>query len=296
VRREEQIAGRETSVSLDLTVPCPRPFRGVEVVVYAERALRDLLDLSHTPSLKIWHREGEQDIPLGLDEDLGEGLPLLGVGLAGVEETIRLMYYRIDNAADWIPPEERGFRAGVAANEDEMVWGGAVRLALGAGLALGLARLQNSVVIDHKLSLSHSERQSPESFFQTLCVKGPFDDFKTAAEALFDRTPLHALNGQRLRILELEREVDGMLIELLGPIRIRQAVDWYVFGKFFKFVDEWLGLAAHDKDMAGKLEGVLVLVYEFLLDEAQKAGQSEEITKAAGDVESRLRHLRPLPS
>jgi hypothetical protein len=144
--------------------------------------------------------------------------------------------------------------------------------------------------------LSHSERQTPDAFFQTLCVKGPFADFKTAAEALFNRTPLQALNGQRLRILEIEREVDGMLIELLGPIRIRQTVDWHVFEKFFKFVDEWLNLTVRDKDMAGKLEGVLVLVDEFLLDEVKKTAQPEEITKAAGEVESRLKKLRTLPS
>jgi hypothetical protein len=284
--------GLEYLVSLDLTIPCPKPFRGVELVVYAERALRDLLDLSTAPSLKVWHRQGSEDVPLGLEQDLGEGLPLLSIGLQGVTESIQMVYYRIDNTADWIPTEERGFRAGVAANEEELAWGGAVRLSLGAGLALGLARLQNTVVIDHKLSLSKNERQSPEEFQKTLCVKGPFNDFKTASEALFKRTPLQDLNSQRLRILEIERDVDEMMIELLGPIRLRQTVEWEVFKKFFALTDEWLSLSSHDKDMVGKLEGVLVLVDEFLLDEAKKIAQPGEVVKAAGEVEVRLGKLR----
>lgn len=281
-------------MSLDLTIPCPKPFRGVELVVYVERALRDLLDLSSAPVLKVWHREGDQDVLLGLDQDLGEGLPLLGVGLEGVTESIQLVYYRIDNAADWIPADERGFRAGVAASEEELAWGGAVRLTLGAGLALGLARLQNTVVIDHKLSLSHSERLTPEEFQKTLSVKGPFEDFKAASDALFQRTPLKALNGQRLRILAIERDVDGMMIELLGPIRLRGTVEWEPFHKFFGFTDEWLALSASDKDMAGKLEGVLILVHEFLLEEARKVAQPAEIMKAAGEVDLRLGKLRAI--
>jgi hypothetical protein len=279
-------------VSLDLTIPCPKPFRGVELVVYAERALRDLLDLNAAHSLKVWHRQGNADVSLGLEQDLAGGLPLLSIGLSGVTESIQMIYYRIDDTADWIPAEERGFRAGVAANEEELAWGGAVRLALGAGLALGLARLQNTVVIDHKLSLSKNERQSPEDFLKALCVKGPFDDFKTAAEALFKRTPLQDLNSQRLRILEIERDVDEMMIELLGPIRLRQTVEWEVFKKFFALTDEWLSLSSHDKDMAGKLEGVLILVDEFLLEEAKKTTQSDEIMKAAAEVQRRLGKLR----
>jgi hypothetical protein len=279
-------------VPLDLTIPCPKPFRGVELVVYAERALRDLLDLTATHNIKVWHRQGNADVPLGLEQDLAGGLPLLSIGLSGVTESIQMVYYRIDDTADWIPSEERGFRAGVAANEEELAWGGAVRLALGAGLALGLARLQNTVVIDHKLSLSKNERQSPEDFLKALFVKGPFDDFKTAAEALFKRTPLQALNRQRLRILEIERDVDKMMIELLGPIRLRQTVEWEVFKKFFALTDEWMSLASHDKDMTGKLEGVLNLVDEFLLEEAKKAAKPEEIIKAADEVGRRLQKLR----
>jgi hypothetical protein len=265
------------------------------MVVYVERALRDLLDLSKAPRLKVWHREGERDLPLGLEEDLGEGLPLLGVGLEGVSESIQLVYYRIDHAAEWIPPEERGFRAGVVASEEELAWGGSIRLALGAGLALGLARLQNTAIIDHKLSLSHSERCNAEEFLRALGVKGPFGDFKAASEALFQRTPLRALNGQRLRILEIEREVDGMMIELLGPIRLRGVVEAEPFQKFFGYVDEWLELSAHDKDMATKLEGVLILVDEFLMDEARKSHHPTDIVRTTTEVEIRLGKLRAMP-
>jgi hypothetical protein len=281
-------------VSLDLTIPCPRPFRGVELVVYAERALRDLLDLEAAPRLEAWHREGDQDIPLGREQDLGEGLPLISIGIEGVAETIQLVYYRIDQAADWIPPEERGFRAGVAASEEEMAWGGPVRLALGAGVALALARLMGTVIIDHKLSLSHAERQTAEEFFKKLSVKGPYADFKTAAEALFHRTPLKALNGQRLRILEIERDVDGMMIELLGPIRLHGKVEGPAFERFFALVDEWLTLSVGDSDMATKLEGVLILVDEFLRDEAQKAPQAEELLTVDAQVRARREKVRAL--
>lgn len=279
-------------MSLDLTIPCPKPFRVVELVVYTERALRDLLDLSFVPRVKVWRKEGDREVPLEAERDLDEGLPLVGVGLQGVPESIQLVYYRIDQAADWIPPEERGFRSGVAASEEELVWGGAVRLALGAGLGLALARLQGTVVIDHKLSLTHRERQDAGDFLKALCVKGPFGDFQTAAGALFHRTPLQALNGGRLRILEIEREVDGMMIELLGPIRLRGMIDWEPFRKFFAFVDEWHGLAERDQDMAVKLEGVLVLVDEFLMEESRKTQQPAEMLKAAAEVEMRLARLR----
>jgi hypothetical protein len=284
----------ETSVSLDMTIPCPRAFRGVDLVVYAERALRDLLDLSTSPRLKVWHREGDQDVPLDLGADLGEGLPMMSIGLEGIPENVQLMYYRIEQAADWVPVEERGFRAGVAASEEEMAWGGSTRLALGAGVALALARLQNTMIIDHRLSLTHNERQTPDQFFKELCVKGPFDDFKKAADALFRRTPLNALNGVGLHVLEIERDVDGMIVEILSPIRLKGKVEWEPFQKFFGLVDEWFILASKDKGMATNLGGVLMLVDEFLLEEVRKTPAALDIAKAAADVEARRNKLDTL--
>jgi len=282
-------------VSLDLTIPCPKPFRALEMAVYCERALQDLLDLSARPRLKIWTKQGDRDVPLGLEEDLTEKLPLLGVGLEGVSDNIQMVYYKIDGAADWIPPEERGMRAGLTASDEELAWGGATRLALGAGVALGLSRLQGTSVIDHKLSLSHQESQGSEQFLQALQVKGPFTEFQNAAEALFRRTPLQALNGQRLRILEIERDVDAMMMDLLGPLRMRQVVDGVAFQRFFNLSDEWLGLSRQDADMGEKLESILVLVREFLVDEAKKSKDPEDILRAAKEIDLRLGKLRAKP-
>jgi len=123
-------------------------------------------------------------------------------------------------------------------------------------------------------------------------VTGPFDDFQNAAEALFRRTSLQALNGQRLRILEIERDVDSMLMDLLGPLKMGHKVEWTAFHRFFALSDEWLALSERDPDMAEKLEGVLVLIREFLMDEARKAPGVMDIPRASSEIELRLGRLR----
>jgi hypothetical protein len=279
-------------LSLDLTVPCPQPFRAVELTVYSECALQELLDLTVRPVLKVWQHQTDGDMFLDSSEDIHEGTPVLGVGIEGVEESIRLVYNPGGRAMEGNESEDLGPRVGLEASDEELKWGGAFRLALGAGVALGIARFQGTPVIDHKLSLIRQERMSEAQFLQALQVKGPFDDFRNAAEAFFHRTSLQALDGVKLQILEIEREMDGMLMDLLTPLRMSQTVDRKAFQRFFHLADDWLHLAARDPDMMGKLESLLVLIREFLLDESHKAGQPQEIIRAAGEVELRLGKLR----
>jgi hypothetical protein len=279
-------------LSLDLTIPCPKPFRAVELTVYSERAIQDLLDLTVCPVLRVWQKHEDRDVFMNPSEEVRAGLPPLGLGLEGVEESIQMTYFRLEQASDWTTPGDLGPQVGLEAGDEKLKWGGAVRLALGAGVALGLARFQGTTIIDKKLSLTKQERLSEEEFLQALKVRGPFDEFRNAAEAFLQRTSFQALDGLKLQILQIEREMDGMLMDLLAPLRMSQTVDRKAFQRFFLLADDWLHLAARDRDLMEKLESLLVLVREFLLDECRKAGQPQEITRAAGEVELRLGKLR----
>ncbi len=279
-------------MSLDLAIPCPKPFRSVELTVYSERAIQDLLDLTACPVLRVWQKQEDRDVFMNPSEEIRAELPILGLGIEGVEESILMSCFRLEQASDWTTPGDLGPQVGLEAGDEELRWGGPVRLALGAGVALGLARFQGTPIIDRKLSLTKQERLSDEDFLQALKVRGPFDEFRNAAQAFFQRTSLQAVDGLKLQILQIEREMDGMLMDLLAPLRMSQSVDRKAFQRFFILADDWLRLAARDRDLTEKLESLLGLVREFLLDESRKAGQPQEIIRAAGEVELRLGMLR----
>jgi hypothetical protein len=95
----------------------------------------------------------------------------------------------------------------------------------------------------------------------------------------------------KARVLEIEKELDAVFWELLGPLRKEKRVDPDVFHKFCMSLDELITLIQDWKEARERVVSFLYLVYEVLLAESKTAPQPEEILGQAKKLQTRLEKL-----
>jgi len=273
-------------MSVDFSVRCNEEFTVGDLCYHSGQALMETLGLTRIPDLSVEVIEGEKRYPAETEFICGIQTPLLLLGFRGIEGPVKLLLYDLpgDSGAS-------GLRASILAGEGGTRAGEPLRLALGASMAMGLARLQDSCIQDNRLFFGQGAVLSPDELRRALRRHGLFRDIQEAAQKTFFRTPLSAFEPEVLRVLQIEEQIDKVMVEMLGLIKVTKRVDPKLFGTFYALVDEIVAGGRMDEERRGNLLGLLLLIHEYLLEEAKRFPEPEPLRAEGRRVMEKMRKL-----
>jgi hypothetical protein len=153
-------------MSVDLTLDGVRPIRVTPLLPKISAVLIDLLDLTTSPTLTLARLEQGELVPVITDQMGTDGSPLLFISIAGEEETVQLV-----GCSDSLTVSIGGPRSNL-------------QYALGAAVAITLAREFTGVVWDDRKFFGDQVRTTPEALLEQLRVAGPNDDYHEAASRI----------------------------------------------------------------------------------------------------------------
>ncbi len=256
-------------MSLDLSVPFEKEFIAGDLLYQSGQALMEILAVKHIPDFVAEVEEKDGVVPIESEFLCGTDSPMLLIGFRGLEDRVRMMFYEIESKSEFVPESEVGLRARILSGEGLGQWGGPLRFALAASVAVGMAQLGNSTIRDYKLTLGFKKIQRPEELVRFVRLHSSFKDIQEATHKLFSKAPLAAINRVGLRSLVLEEEVDKVMVDLLGLVKISKRLDEKLLHKFNGLVDELLEVCGEDAERRNNVMGLLFLVYEYLHEESR---------------------------
>ncbi len=262
-------------MNLDLSVRFKKEFMLGDLLYHGGQSLMELLGLTMVPDFQVEIEEDDKRTKLDNEFLCGTQCPILFIGFKDQPHKIKMIIYEIDPNQDFLPEEEKGLRAGILAGDGEDQWGDPLQIALATSLAVGLARIEGSKIRDYKSTLGSSDFQTPGELIQSIRNYPGFKDIQKAAQAFFSKTPLALFNGARLKSLELEQEMDKIMVEMLGLIKISKAIDIALFTRFYRLLDDMIEVTENDPARRRGLIGTLCLIYEYLLEEFRYAKDPE---------------------
>jgi hypothetical protein len=277
-----------TPLNLDLSVRFKKEFLLGDLLYHSSQAMMELLALANAPELMVEIEEDDKRVQLEGEFLCGTQCPILFIAFKHQAPKIKMIIYEIDPSLAFLPEEEKGLRAGILAGDGEEQWGDPLQIALAAGVAIALARIEGSKIRDYQSSLGSSDFQTAGELIQSLRVFSGFKDIQKAAQALFEKTPLALMIGPRLKSIQLEEEMDKLMVEMLGLIKISKRVDIAVFTRFYRVLDGMVEATDNDPGPRRNLIGFLCLIYEYLLEELRYAqdpeGFQSEIQRMKGKI------------
>jgi hypothetical protein len=93
-------------------------------------------------------------------------------------------------------------------------------------------------------------------------------------------------------IEEIAAKVDGLTLDLLGPLRMSKTIDQGALAQLKEALDALGPLWASEEMVSKKLVGNLWFIFTSMLSEAEHArGNREQIEIVAWDIQERLRRL-----
>ena len=263
-------------MNLDLSVRFKKEFLLGDLLYHSSQAMMELLSLPTGPDLMVEIDEDDKKIRLDGEFLCGTQCPILFIGYKNQTPKIKMIIYEIDPHQDFLPEEEKGLRAGILAGDGEEQWGDPLQIALAASVAIALARIEGCKIRDYKSSLGAGDFQTAGELIHSLRVFSEFKDIQKAAQVLFEKTPLALMIGPRLKSIQLEEEMDKLMIEMLGLVKIQKRIDIAVFTRFYRLLDEMIEATDNDPGPRRNLIGFLCLIYEYLLEELRYAKDPEE--------------------
>jgi hypothetical protein len=269
-----------------------------ELLAEGWRVLGTLLSMPEPPMLTAETLDEEDSFhPVQPDYVCQAGGPVLYLGLGGHPEKVQLVLYMQSEGPYEVPEEEKGLQAGIVVVDEEGRWGGPLKLTLAAALSIALARLQDARIKDFKRNLSDRALSTPEELLQSLQVKeGSRGDLAESARQVFAALPLTVSDGRRLRILEIENEIDSLMVDLFVPIKLNGTVNPAVFERLYSLLDEAIRLLPSDETKRKSLAGIAFLVHEELLKESKRAPNPIPIVMESERLKERLKVLWPSPA
>ena len=272
-----------------MSVRCNQEFTVGELCYQAGQALMETLGLTHIPDLSVDIVEEGKSMAAEKEFICGTQCPLLMVGFRDIEGKVKLLLYDMPRAAG--SAEDPGLRTSILAGEGSTKVGEPLRMALGASVAMGLARLQSSLIKDNRLFFGQTAELSPEELRRALRQHGLFRDIQEAARKMFFRAPLSAFEPEALRALQIEEQIDKVMVEMLGLIKVSRRVDAKLFAKFYSLLDEAAAGNRMDEERKGNLMGLLLLIYEYLREEAKRIGDPSPLFREADRVKTKMKSL-----
>ena len=276
-------------MSLELSVRCSQEFTVGDLCYQAGQALMETLGLTRIPDLSVDVVEKGKAVKAEKEFICGTQCPLLLVGFPDIEGKVKLLLYDVPWTAG--SGEDPGLRTSILAGEGSSKAGEPLKMALGASVAMGLARLQESTIKDNRLFFGQAADLSPEELRRALRQHGLFRDIQEAAQKMFFRAPLSAFEPEALRALQIEEQIDQVMVDMLGLIKVSHKLDPNLFKKFYSLLDEVVSGNRMDEERKGNLLGLLLLIYEYLREEAKRIRDPKPLYAEAERVKDKMKSM-----
>ena len=277
-------------MSVDLSVRCSTEFTVGDLCYQSGQALMEVLGLTKIPDLSVEVDEGDKQYAVEKEFICGTHCPYLSVGFRDVAGRVKLLLYE-NPMPDSPGAEGPGLRATILVAEGGNKAGEHLGLALGASLAMGLSRLQEAPIQDKRLFFGSKADLSPEELRRALRQHGLFRDIQAAAQQLFFRSPLSAFEPEALRALQMEEQIDKVMVEMLGMVKVKKKVDAGLFSKFYALLDEAISGHRMDEERSRNLLGLLLLIHEYLGEETKRLGDPQPLLDELEKIKDRMRKM-----
>ena len=262
-------------MNLDLSVRFKKEFMLGDLLYHSAQTLAELLALPKVPEFRVETEEEDRRVPLDKEFLCGTQCPVLFIGLKDQPQKIKVVLYEIQPGQDLLPEEEKGLRAGILAGDGEEESGGPLQVVLAGSLAVALARIEGSKIRDYQSGLGAGDFLAPGEFLQAFKSSAEFKQVQRGAQGLLAQAPLDILAPGRLSPLDLEKQMDKMVVEMLGLIKVSKAIDIALFTRFYRLLDEMVEATEQDPGRRRSLVAALSLIYEYLLEEFRYAKDPE---------------------
>ena len=209
----------------------------------------------------------------------GAQCPVVLIGFKDIAENVKMVFQELSPEPG---AKEAGLKADILAPQ-EPLW-----MALGTGVAVGLARLQDSPILDQNSFFGLMAESKPDLVVQALRKHGLFGDVQQAIHKAFYRPSLAAFDPEALRVLQVEEQIDKVMLDMLGTIKVSKRVEPGLFSKFYLLLDEILLGKNVDGQHRKDVLGLLLLVYEYLVEEGGKIKDSKPVFVEAKCVRDRI--------
>jgi hypothetical protein len=172
-------------VSSDLSVKLTRAVPFAELIPQAELALGEILAVPEAAVLRV------EEVEKGVTRPVTRGAidshgPMLLIGIEGGEEVVGVTVCDLPELYPHMPEEEAGPWASIAVGATRTP----LEFALAASVAIALARLLNTKIVDDGAVWSLTREREPGEFTRALSVRGRFADIRGAAESLRAAMPV----------------------------------------------------------------------------------------------------------
>lgn len=277
-------------MSLDLSVRCSEEFTVGDLCYHSGHALMETLGLTSIPDLVVEAGEEGKTYPAENEFICGTECPSLQIGFRDIGERIRVTMYEIPRDQEYVV-EAPGFRTNILVGEGGNKAGNSIRLVLGSSVAMGLARIQKTAIKDNRLFFGEGAEMSPDELRRAMRRHGLFREIQEAAQQMFFRGPLSAFEPEALRALQIEEQIDKVMVDMLGMVKITGKVDQALFSKFYSLLSETLSGSKMDEERRKNLLGLLLLIHEYLIEEAKRLADPEPLYEEAKRVIGKMKLL-----
>lgn len=170
-------------MSSDLHVKLTQSVKVAELLIATEVTMKELLAVPAVPHLSIEEMDKGVRQPIMTDE-IAQSCPMFLIGLEGFDEVVGIVVTEIPRCPPFVTDEEAGLYAGITVSAMRTP----LEFALAASVAIALARISNTTVIDDGTRWSSILEQPPEDFAKAIAVSGSFDNIVSSAQAMYAAT------------------------------------------------------------------------------------------------------------
>ena len=90
------------------------------------------------------------------------------------------------------------------------------------------------------------------------------------------------------RIKEIENEIDALILDLLGPIRLSKTIEKITLNKFYDLLNELKEIIVGKEYIPRRIAGMLLYIYRIISVEAENANYSDPIFIETAKIETYL--------
>jgi len=158
-------------MSSSLSVKLKNDIKIYDLLFNCELVLKKLLRHSDIPQLMVYSIENNVRIPFQR-ETFGEDKDFILVGFEGYEDSVCISTAEIPIHLPHVTEDEAGKWAVISVG----IKRSSIEFVLAASLAIALAKMQDSCVIDDGCRWNKVSKQKPEEFMQAISVGRNYDE------------------------------------------------------------------------------------------------------------------------
>jgi len=160
-------------MSADLSIKCSQELKTKELIMEIENSLKILLPIF--PMFKVTIKTIRNNSKSSFNEDLlGKDKQHFLIETVGYDGIVSLTFINIEYQPPYVSIEESGIWAGVCVEYKKNSW----EFILAAAVAIAIAKLQNSKVIDDGCIWNRVFEQTPTEFIKSILSDNKFIEYR----------------------------------------------------------------------------------------------------------------------